>query len=192
MTTPGKLTPKQKRFIEEFLLDLNGTAAYKRAGYNAKGHGAEVNAAKLLSNTEVASAISAAQAKRSRRTEVTADRVIQESAAIAFADPRKLFNADGSMKPLHEVDDNTRGALVIEVNQGTDSEGNPTLTRKTKFACKLVALDRLARHLGLLNDKITVKGDAQDPIRILIQRIQGSAIKPVIEGHSEDEYERAA
>ncbi|MGO9770926.1 MAG: terminase small subunit [Roseiarcus sp.] len=192
MTTPEKLTPKQKRFIEEFLLDLNGTAAYKRAGYNAKGHGAEVNAAKLLSNTEVASAISAAQAKRSRRTEVTADRVIQELAAIAFADPRKLFNADGSMNALHEVDDNTRGALVVEVNQGMDSEGNPTFTRKTKFACKLVALDRLARHLGLLNDKITVKGDAQDPIRILIQSIQGSAIKPVIEGRSEDEYEWAA
>ena len=72
------------------------------------------------------------------------------------------------MKSLHEVDDDTRGALVEEVNQGTDSEGNPTFTRKTKFACKLVALDRLARHLGLLNDKITVKGDAQDPIRILI------------------------
>lgn len=192
MTTPGKLSPKQKRFIEEFLLDLNGTAAYKRAGYNAKGHGAEVNAAKLLSNTEVASAISAAQAKRSRRTEVNADRVIQELAAIAFADPRKLFNADGSTKPLHEVDDDTRGALVIEVNQGTDSEGNPTFTRRTKFACKLIALDRLARHLGLLNDKITVKGDAQDPIRLLIQSIQGSAIKPVIEGRSEDEHERAA
>ena len=48
VTTPGKLSPKQKRFIEEFLLDLNGTAAYKRAGYDAKGHGAEVNAAKLL------------------------------------------------------------------------------------------------------------------------------------------------
>ncbi len=193
MTTQGKLTPKQKRFIEEFLLDLNGTAAYKRAGYNAKGHGAEVNAAKLLSNTEVASAISAAQAERSRRTEVTADRVIQELAAIAFADPRKLFNANGGMRPMHEVDDGTRGALVIEVNQGTDSEGNPTFTRKTKFACKLAALGKLGKHLGMFRDRLEIAGDSENPLTLLIQRIQGqgSSIRPVIEGLVE-EYDRAA
>jgi len=193
MTTPGKLTPKQKRFIEEFLLDLNGTAAYKRAGYNAKGHGAEVNAAKLLSNTEVASAISAAQAKRSRRIEVTADRVIQELAAIAFADPRKLLTPDGGMRPMHELDTDTRAALIIEVTQMADADGTPTFSRKVKFADKLVALDKLARHLGLLQDKIKLVGDPENPLMVLIQRInsRGSSIRPVIEGVVE-EYERVA
>jgi phage terminase small subunit len=174
MTTPGKLTPKQKRFIEEFLLDLNGTAAYKRAGYNAKGHGAEVNAAKLLRNTEVASAIAEAKTERSPRTEASAEKVITELARIAFFDVRRAFNADGTTKPLDQIDDDT-AAAISGIEAG---EFGP----KIKLACKLAALDKLARHLGLLNDKLTLQGSPENPLTLLIRRIQGSSIRPVEEG----------
>jgi len=59
------MTPKQKRFADEYLIDLNATAAYKRAGYIATGNGAEVNASKLLSNTKVAHYVKLALDKRS-------------------------------------------------------------------------------------------------------------------------------
>jgi len=53
MSDGSKLTAKQRRFADEYLIDLNATAAYKRAGYAGDGHGAEVNASRLLSNAEV-------------------------------------------------------------------------------------------------------------------------------------------
>ena len=59
------LTPKQARFVAEYLIDLNATAAYKRAGYDAKGNAAEAGASRLLSNAKVAQAIQASIDKRS-------------------------------------------------------------------------------------------------------------------------------
>jgi phage terminase small subunit len=104
---------------------------------------------------------------------------------------RKLLNSDGSMKPFDELDDDTRAALVIEVTQGTDADGNPTFTRKVKFAEKLRALEMLGKYLGLFRDRLEIAGSAENPIQILIQKIQGSSIRPVIEGVVE-EYDRAA
>ena len=83
------LTPKQRRFVEEYLIDLNATAAARRAGYSEKT--ADRIGPELLGKTCVSNAIEAAQKKRSARTEVTQDRVILELARIAFLDPRKVF-----------------------------------------------------------------------------------------------------
>ncbi|QGP80014.1 terminase small subunit [Sphingobium sp. CAP-1] len=85
------LSPKQQRFVEEYLVDLNATAAYRRAGYAAKGNAAEVNANRLLRNAKVAAAISAAMAARSERTEISQDMVIREWLAIAMADPNEVI-----------------------------------------------------------------------------------------------------
>ena len=71
------LTPKQARFVEEYLVDMNGAAAYRRAGYTARGNAAEVNASRLLRNAKVAAAVQKAVEARSERTAVTADAVLQ-------------------------------------------------------------------------------------------------------------------
>lgn len=77
MSDGSKLTAKQLAFCREYLIDLNATAAYKRAGYIAKGNGAEVNAFKLLRNTKVAEMIQAAMDDRSKRVEIEADYVLR-------------------------------------------------------------------------------------------------------------------
>jgi phage terminase small subunit len=82
----GKLTPKQARFVDEYLVDLNGTQAAIRAGYSARG--ADVQAVRLLGNARISAAIASRQTKRTARTEVTQDRVISELALIAFSDMR--------------------------------------------------------------------------------------------------------
>lgn len=84
------LTAKQKLFVQEYLIDLNATRAYKAAGYVAKGNAAEVNASRLLSNAKVQAAIQEAMDKRSARTEITQDMVLQRWWAIATADPNEL------------------------------------------------------------------------------------------------------
>ena len=68
------MTPKQQRFVDEYLQDLNATQAAIRAGYARSG--ASVEGTRLLANAKVAAAVAAAQAKRSERTEVTQDYVL--------------------------------------------------------------------------------------------------------------------
>lgn len=85
------LAGKQARFVEEYLIDLNASAAYRRAGYRARGNSAEASAAKLLRHPKVSVAIAAAQEARSERTEITADMVLQHWWDIAKANPNDLI-----------------------------------------------------------------------------------------------------
>lgn len=189
-STKTKLTPKQAAFVSNYLIDLNASAAAVRSGYSPKT--AKEQGYRLLTNVHVAAAIAEAQTARLERNEVSADKVVQELARIAFADPRKLFDANGAIKPLDQIDADTRSALVIEITEGTDTHGNPTQQRKVKFADKLVALHKLARHLGLFRDRLEIAGSAENPIQILIQKIQGSALPIAQEGRSEDAAHRRA
>ena len=178
--TTRKLNPKQAMFVSEFLIDGNATQAAKRSGYSERT--ATEQGYDLLRNPHIAEAVAAKQAKRLERNEVTADRVIAQLAAIAFLDVRKIFHDDGAMRPLSELDDDTAAAIAgIEiVKQFEDGEQVGTL-HKIKIADKLVALDKLARNFGLLQDKLKLSNDPENPVLVLIQRIQGSAIKPVVE-----------
>lgn len=78
------LTEKQKRFVEEYLVDLNATAAAKRAGYSEKT--ADRIGPELLGKTCVSAAIQEAIKKRQKRTQITQDRVISELGKVAFSD----------------------------------------------------------------------------------------------------------
>ena len=73
-TAAGTLTPRQRRFIEEYMVDLNGTQAAIRAGY-APG-GARQHASRLLAQAPVQAALAQAMSERRKRTELTADEVI--------------------------------------------------------------------------------------------------------------------
>ena len=191
MSATRKLTPKQAAFVEEYAIDMNATQAAIRAGYSVKT--AKEQATRLLSNVHVAAAIAKGRAARSERTGITADRVLQELARIAFFDIRKALNPDGTMKPLSELDDDTAAAIAgIDLSDIRDEDGKSIGTlKKIKIADKLVALDKLARNFGLLQDKLKLVNDPVNPLMLLIMRIQGSAIRPVIEGAVE-EYDRAA
>src|SRR5262245_51228030 len=75
----GKLSPKQVRFVQEYLIDLNGTMAYRAAGYKARNDNvAAVNASNLIRNSKVAAALMAAQQARQERVQVDQDYVIKK------------------------------------------------------------------------------------------------------------------
>ena len=182
--TKKRLTPRQAMFVSEILVDGNASAAAKRAGYSERT--ARQIGDENLSKPDIAEAIAKAQAKRLERNEVSADRVIAELARVAFFDVRKLLNADGTMKPLDELDDDTAAVIAgLDLAEICDGDGNVVgVLKKLKICEKLGALDKLARHLGMFNDKLKISGDAENPLLVLIQRINGhgSAIRPVIEG----------
>ena len=69
-----KTTPKQKRFIEEYAVDLNATQAAIRAGYAKKT--AYSQGQRLLKKVEIETAIQATLVEVSKRVEVTVDDVV--------------------------------------------------------------------------------------------------------------------
>lgn len=170
-----KLTEKQKRFADEYLIDLNATAAYGRAGYIGKGKTAGVNAARMLGNARVAAYIAAKQTKLQEKTGITQERVLAEYAKIAFMDPRKFFTPEGNLIPIHELDDDTAAALagmdVVE-NRG---EGGAVVdyTKKIKISDKRGALDSIARTLGMFIDKSEISGKNGGPLDVItrIERV---------------------
>lgn len=154
-----KLTPQQELFVLEYMIDLNGTQAAIRAGFDPNT--AAQAAAKMMKRGHVKNAISHALAARSRRTGVNADRVIREAAKVAFGDPRVLFREDGALRA--PTDYNEDDAAMIEgiktrriVEVGKDGEMVPVEIQEVKLVSKLSALTLLAKHLGLLTDKIDV------------------------------------
>ncbi len=161
MNKPGHpLTPKQQRFVDEYLVDLNATQAAIRAGYSART--AEQAGSRLLRNVQVVARIQQKNGKRLQKVELTADRVLQEIARIAFFDPRKLFDAAGNPVPIDQLDDDTAAVvagldIVIE-RTSEDRDGGLTTVHKYRLADKKGALALAMRHLGLLHDKVHVTG----------------------------------
>ncbi len=143
------MNPRQRRFVEEYLVDLNATRAAKRAGYSARS--ARVTGYKLLQNPAVAAAVAKAQDKRTARTRVSADKVVTELAKVAFGDPRRLLSWGPSGVVLRDSSELTEAeaALVSEVSETRTAAGG---TRKVKLHCKLAALNALGKHLGLFGN----------------------------------------
>lgn len=161
------LTPKQQRFVAEYLKDLCATAAYRRAGYRAAGHAAEVNAAKLLRNTEVQNAIALAEKERAARVKIEADNVLRELARIAFSDMRDFvdWGPEGvRLKPSAELGDDD-APCVAEVTQTSTEHGGSI---RFKLHSKTEALRDLCRHLGLLKDKLEVSGPDGGPFKVYL------------------------
>ena len=148
-----KMTPKQARFVSEYLIDLNATAAAKRAGYKNPEIGRQI-----ITKNNVAAAIAAAMNKREVRTEITAERVIKELADIAFLRSDEVFTIDGdhvTVKDTAEMSDAARRALISASQTVTAAGGTITV----KLCDKIKALELLGRHLGMFTDKIRLEGE---------------------------------
>lgn len=151
-TDTNTLTPLQERFKDEYLLSLNATDAYKKAGYSGEGNVAEVNAHRLLRNAKVADAIQQAMAERAERTEVTADKVVEGFAAIAFTDMRDVLEWTGNSVTLKSMDDipASAHAAIAEIHETTTKDGSTTI--RIKMHSKVAALDSLGKHLGMFKE----------------------------------------
>ena len=158
------MTKAQKRFCDEYLIDLNATRAYKVAYPNTKKEEtASSNGSRMLRNDKVQKYISEKIKEREKRTEVTQDRVINELAKIAFMDIRKLYTENGKLKNIADIDSDTAGAISsLETLEEYDGYGDDREkigdTQKVKLLDKTKALELLGRHLGMFKDKVEVGG----------------------------------
>lgn len=162
------MTDKQKRFVEEYLIDLNATQAAIRAGYSPDT--AEQIGHQQLKKTSVANAIAIEQAKRSKRTGVSQDRVVRELAKIAFANLTDVVDTfDGSVIASADRDD-LACIQSIKVKQ-TES----MTEREVKLADKTRALELLGKHLGMFKDRLEVSGmeEEKSKLGLIIEQMTG-------------------
>ena len=150
-----KLSPKQKRFCEEYLIDLNGTQSAIRAGYSKKT--ARKIASENLTKLDIQEEIQRLMNIRSERTEITTDKVLKELADIAFDDIKNYLNfkmnEEGQIDLMIKDSDTINTKNISEISLGKDGQF------KFKLYCKDTALVNVGKHLGMFTDKIEYSGN---------------------------------
>lgn len=157
----AKLTAKQQRFVDEYLIDLNATQAAIRAGYSPST--ANEQGARLLVNVSISSAISQAIAYRSRRTGITQDRVLRELAKIAFVNANDVIDPDSATVRQDAAAEDLSCIQSVKVKMSESDMGSSS-EREIKLADKLRALELLGKHLGLFEkrDQNTGSGEGNN------------------------------
>lgn len=175
-----KLTEKQKIFVNEYLVDLNATRAYKVAYSNVKKDDtAAVNGNRLLRNAKVKEYLDERMREREKRTEITQDKVLEELAAIAFSNGSKYA------KVIEEIVYDENGEVLLDHNGNivkqkvvelvltdelseTDKKAIASIKRgkngiEISTCDKVRALELLGKHLGMFKEKVEVSGNINNP-----------------------------
>ncbi len=146
-----KLTAKQQKFCEEYIVDLNGTQAAIRAGYSKRS--AQVQAVENLSKPIIQSVISELKKKLSEKTGITAERVLREYEKIGFSNIQDYITSDNQIIDISSID-RDKAAVVesIKTTETTETYGKVTNTKRQvhiRLISKLNALDSIGKHIGL-------------------------------------------
>lgn len=173
----GQLTAQQQLFIAELVASESFSVcdAARKAGYKNPS----VSGSKLLGNKVIARAVGKALKERISRTEITADKVLGELAKIAFYDPREMFNEDGSLKNVVDLPDGIAHCLSsVKVRTIPTKEGDPIVNVEVNLCSKLGALELIAKHLGMLDERLKVESDIGPNAKNLISQLTSLLAQP--------------
>lgn len=179
MRRPNTLTPKQRRFVEEYLIDLNATQAAIRAGYSAAT--ANQIGPELLAKPHIQAAIAEALAERSKRTKIDADWLLTRLADEAEADIADLYADDGTLKPVREWPLVWRKGLVagVEVEELFEGRGEGReqvgRVRKVRLADRTKIKELIGKHVDVqaFRDRVELTGKDGGPIQV--EQVQADA-----------------
>ncbi len=174
----AKLTKKQKKFCDEYLIDLNATQAAIRAGYSEKT--ARFIGAENLTKPNIQEYIQQRMNEREKRTEITQDMVLRELAKIAFLNgsdfakvvtkPRKKMVWNDEIQEYEEKEVEEQFVEIIDTDLLPDDKKAAIVSiKETKHGIvvetcdKLKALELIGRHLGMFKDKIELSGQVNNP-----------------------------
>ena len=164
------MTKKQKRFIEEYLIDLNATQAAIRAGYSPDT--AEQIGYQLLQKTSVSVEVSKAMAERSKRTGISQDRILLELAKMAFVEMTDVVDPETGKIKENASDDDLSCIQSVKVKPG-----NYGVEREVKLCDKKAALELLGRHLGMFKDNLNVTVETAEKRDDIISQIGGGGLE---------------
>jgi phage terminase small subunit len=162
---PGQ--QRRQRFVQEYLIDLNGTQAAIRAGYSPRG--AEVTAFRLLRDAKTVAALKAALDKRAARTGITQDRVLEETALLAFSDLTHYTVSDtGDVELTKDAPAGAMRALQSIkrkiVTRGAGATKEVIREVEIRLWDKPGPLKLSGQHVGLFVDKQEHSGPGGGPI----------------------------
>lgn len=180
------MTNAQKRFCDEYLIDFNASRAYKAAYKSCKSDlTARTNASKLLTKTNIQKYISEKQKEIEEKTEITQKKIIQELAKIALFNIKDIYNENGALKKVTELDDDTAkaisgvkilqkaGAMKISLSKTNDEiplEHIPEQTVEFKTNDKTRALELLGKHLGMFKENVNLTQDKPFEVNINVKK----------------------
>lgn len=150
-----KLTPKQQRFVDEYLIDLNATQAAIRAGYSKRS--ADKIGPQLLGKSGVAAALTAAKTERSQLTKIDANYVLMRLTEIDQMDVLDILDDEGNLKPLPNWPKIWRTTLSgLDLQRIREYENNKdeptsieTVLQKIKWPDKVKNLELIGRHVDV-------------------------------------------
>jgi phage terminase small subunit len=169
----NKITPKQKRFADEYLVDYNGRQAATRAGYSA--HTAHSQSTQLLAKPAVKEYLNKKMTRIADKLEMSAERTLQEINRIALSDLRKYFEDNGQLKPITALGDDAAAALhsvdseeLFEWVQRGDKKEREQIgfTKKIRVHDKVRALEMLMKYYKLLGDE----GESKVNLNVTIKK----------------------
>lgn len=184
----SELTPKQQRFVDEYMKDLNATQAAIRAGYSART--AEWQGPQLLGKPHVAKAVQDAKAQRSERTKIDADWVLRRLADQADADMSDLYTEGGTLKPVKDWPEVWRkglvaGVEVIEEYERSDDGGRELIghTKKVKLFDRMKNLELIGKHVfvGAFAEKLMMTGKVETtPAQLDVSQLSTAALAEIM------------
>lgn len=159
------MTPKEKRFVDEYLKDLNATKAGLRAGYMNSATGRQ-----LLARPHVVEAITVAKVKRSKRTDVDVDWVLTRLASEAVADLADLYTESGQLKPIAEWPLIWRQGLVSGLNVDENIVDGKTLGQvtKIKLSDRIKQIELIGKHIDVqaFAERKEIGGIGGGPVKV--------------------------
>jgi len=163
----AELEPRQERFVQEYLIDLNGTQAYMRAEPGTTEKSARTLASRMLAKVNVQKRIAAERSKTAAKLELTRERVLAEYTKLAFFDTAAAI----------------AGYETVEMDGG-GKDAPPLQVRKVKWADKRAALDSIMKAQGWNKSDV---GTAENPLVLFLSQVQGSALPVVPDGREASE-----
>lgn len=151
------LTPKQEKACRNFIKTSDKSAAYRFAYNTSKMKSATINrkAFELFSLGKIGARVAELRVNLSERNDITEDRVLKEYAKLGFLDPRKFYNEEGDLIPIHELSADVAAAITGMNVQTIYTEDGDMMgdLKKIKFADKKGALDSVAKCLGMFIER---------------------------------------
>jgi phage terminase small subunit len=193
----AELTGRHLVFVNEYLQDFNAARAARAAGYSAKT--SDSAGARLLRYPAIKAAVEAGKAKIAAAIDVDKEWIVKRLMRVADADIRRCFREDGSLRPVHELDDNAAAAIAaIEViidETGGKRAKITSRTAKVRLRDSVRALEALAKYKGMYTDAPLIPpadpmtdAKRQEALRLVVSMLEamahGRLMKPVVLEHA--------
>jgi phage terminase small subunit len=169
------LNDKQRRFCEEYVIDLNATQAAIRAGYSKKT--ANEQGSQLLAKLSIQQFIKTLQRKLSEATGITAKRVIEELAKVGFSDIKLYYETGTEIKDITKLENNLSAAVSsIKITETEGDWGSKTV-KEFRLHDKISALDKLGKHLGVFEKDNKQKAINTDGLQLIVNKVVTNDVK---------------